>query len=610
MRWICCLLMLSFTLPAAALSRIELSIGRIEAAVGQARDLRVDWHLRQGHVTVQAQARLPTTTPIDLSLRGQCGQLRTDPGLHCTAASLQARSPAYGRIEATFDLSLTALDRWTLALHQATAHVDYNAPDGRVAGEGLRLRGSGRARRDTRGYSLQLSVEAPSGQAYVEPVFLDLQAAPLRLQTQLQWRGRGHPLHLSQVEFEQAGLGRLQLRGAIDNPAAPAARHRLQASLETPALDRLVATYVTPLLAGTRLQDLAMTGRAQAQIHLQDRSVRSLDLEMVDTRVDSSRLGLMLEGVAGTVHWHAEGKSSPSQLGWQSGRVVNLPLGGTRLRFQTQGRALRVLEPVRIPVLDGALRIQSLALQAIGTDNPAAAFEADLDPIDLSLLGRSLGWPEFGGRISGHLPGLRLQNRELSLDGALTAQVFDGEITIDGVRILDPFGVLPRVRAELRLRRLDLETITRAFSFGRITGRLDGDIRELRLLGWAPVAMQARLYSTPGDRASRRISQRAIDNISSIGGGPTGVLSRGALSLFEDFAYARMGWSCKLADGICHMDGIAPAPDSRDGQAGYILVEGRWLPRIDVIGYTRSVNWTRFINQIGAVRNAQGVEVR
>lgn len=608
MRRCLCLTMLSLlAMPAAAVSRVELSIGRIEAPRWQAQAVSVDWRPDAG-LRAKATLRAGTLPEVRSDLR--CGAFDAAHGITCNAGRLQMAGNDWGRFDASFDLHLRTMDRWSLRLHSSQARLDYNAPDGRIASEKLAVQVSAEARRSGAGLELSFDAATPSGQAYVEPLFLDLGAAPLRAEGVLRWPMRPDSmLRLDRLTLRQRGVATLAVNGELD-PRAAATRHRLQARLDIEALDAVASHYLVPLLAGTRLQDLAAAGRAQLSATLMDGAVGSIDAELQDVQFDSQRLGLTLEGLAGHAHWREAGTAPPSQLRWQAARVVALPIGAAQLELQALSRGVRLLQPVRVPVLDGALRVEALSLDRIGSDNPAATFDASLDPIDLALLGRTLGWPEFGGRLSGRLPGLRLQDRELSLDGTLSADVFDGRVTVEQVHIIDPFGVLPRVRADLRLRRLDLEAITRAFSFGRITGRLDGDFEQLRLLGWEPVAMSARLYSTPGDRSTKRISQRAIDNISSIGGGPTGVLSRGVMRLFEDFAYAQIGWSCVLANGVCRMDGIAPSTHRQDGQTGYVLVQGRWLPRIDVIGYTRNVSWNTFVSQLMAVRNAQGVEVR
>jgi hypothetical protein len=151
---------------------------------------------------------------------------------------------------------------------------------------------------------------------------------------------------------------------------------------------------------------------------------------------------------------------------------------------------------------------------------------------------------------------------------------------------------------------LDLELVTRAFSFGRITGRLSGAIDGLELFNWQPIAFDARLYTPLDDRSRHRISQRAVENIGSIGGGGAGItqaLSSGFLRFFDDFHYDRLGLSCRLENEVCYMNGVAPAPNG-----GYYLVKGSGLPRIDVIGGARRVDWPRLVQQLIAVTESAG----
>ena len=150
--------------------------------------------------------------------------------------------------------------------------------------------------------------------------------------------------------------------------------------------------------------------------------------------------------------------------------------------------------------------------------------------------------------------------------------------------------------------------MTGAFSFGRITGRLSGRVDGLRLFNWSPVAFDARLYTPPDDRSKHRISQRAVENIGSIGGGGAGVtaaLSSGFLRFFDDFNYDRLGLSCRLENDVCAMDGVAPAPNG-----GYYLVKGKGLPRIDVIGSSRRVDWPRLVQQLIAATKSGGPTVQ
>ena len=148
---------------------------------------------------------------------------------------------------------------------------------------------------------------------------------------------------------------------------------------------------------------------------------------------------------------------------------------------------------------------------------------------------------------------------------------------------------------------MDLETLTQTFDFGKITGKLDGEINQLRLSNWQPVVFDARFYTPNGDKSRRRISQKAVDNFSQIGGGAGGILSRGFLRFFEDFSYQRLGLSCKLTNDVCEMNGVSEA------EQGYYIVKGGGLPpRINVVGYTRRVGWTDLIARLKSVSQSSG----
>jgi hypothetical protein len=154
------------------------------------------------------------------------------------------------------------------------------------------------------------------------------------------------------------------------------------------------------------------------------------------------------------------------------------------------------------------------------------------------------------------------------------------------------------------MRNLDLEAVTGTFSFGMITGRLHADVRNLELFRWAPVRFDTRLYTPPGDKSRHLISQRAVKNLSNIGGSGGGVaaaLQSGFLRFFENFRYSRLGLSCRLENEICEMDGIEP----QKGDA-YYIVKGSGLPRIDIIGNAHRVSWKRLVSQLVAIQESGG----
>jgi hypothetical protein len=195
---------------------------------------------------------------------------------------------------------------------------------------------------------------------------------------------------------------------------------------------------------------------------------------------------------------------------------------------------------------------------------------------------------------------VRYADEVLDLEGGLQVEVFDGRVALDALTLERPFGVAPTLAADIALSALDLKPLTGAFGFGEITGRLDGQVRGLRLVDWAPVAFDADLHTTRGGKESRRISRRAVDDLSRVGGaGLVAGLQTQVLKLFETFGYARIGLKCRLANNVCHMDGVEPSGN------GYTIVEGSGLPRITVIGHQRQVDWPVLLARLKAATEGQ-----
>jgi hypothetical protein len=155
--------------------------------------------------------------------------------------------------------------------------------------------------------------------------------------------------------------------------------------------------------------------------------------------------------------------------------------------------------------------------------------------------------------------------------------------------------------ADVSLRQLDLAAVTSVFDFGSITGPLQGSIDNLRLVDWKPVAFDARLLADQGGR----ISQRAVNNLTSVGGGGIAAGLQGAvLKLFKTFGYKRIGLNCTLAGTVCHMSGLENAGD------GYTIVDGSGLPHLEVIGHQHEVDWPTLVNRLKAATEGGGPQIR
>lgn len=456
-------------------------------------------------------------------------------------------------------------------------------------------------------------VSLSSGQAYADPVFLDFGAHRADLDFEGVLDTEAGRFEAASFALDHADVLKADGSATLDfagETLLTAGRIRIEA-LE---LANALPAYAQPFLVATSFKDVAGSGSIRGEVEVDEGLPKRAALEFEGAGFDSPTSAVSLQGLAGQLNWHDDASRSAlagkiddalfeSRLSWKAGRLWGLELGAASLPFTTTGRHFRLLEPVTLPVFDGGLAIDTLRVRHAGTDEMYVRFDATLEPISVALLSRAFGWPEFQGTLEGEIPGLQLRQGVVTLGGALEARVFDGRVAVRDLRLQDPLGKFPRMFANIGLDNLDLELVTRTFEFGTITGRLSGYVSDLETFGWMPEAFDAALFTPPGDESRHRISQRAVTNLSSIGGGSGGgvaaALQGGFLRFFDDFRYDRLGLSCRLANDVCVMGGVLPAP------GGYYIVKGSGLPRIDVIGSQTRVAWTTLVRQLGAIMTSE-----
>ena len=384
-----------------------------------------------------------------------------------------------------------------------------------------------------------------------------------------------------------AGIGQAEISGALRWA------DRGIETLEVRARDldtaELYGQILKPVLEQTMLASLEMAGRADASASWRNGQLQAFDVALRNFDVEDQKGRFAFYKVNARVPWTLE-SASEANIRYAGGSLLKMRLGQTSLAATLNGYSLTAPE-LKLPLLDGELKLSDVSAAFLNRRwhwHLAAA----LSPISMQEFSHAAGWPSMEGQISAMIPMVTYSGGNMSVDGAMLFKAFDGTIAVTNLQMQDPLGLAPRLAADVQMRDMDLGMLTKTFSFGAMTGKLDVDVDGLELSRWQPVTFDAYVRSSAG-KYPRKISQRAVENISALGGaGAAAAIQRSFLRFFKQFNYARIGLSCRLRNGVCAMDGIKPA------QAGYVIVEGSGIPAITVLGYNRSVSWTELLSRV------------
>ena len=502
----------------------------------------------------------------------------------------------------TDDLAQAAIDITLAGLAFANA-------EGTLAGEGMAA--ALRASVAAQGADFEVTggrLDFTAGQAYSDPVFLDFGVHGAALDFAGRVAG-GSRFEAREFRLEHRDVLTASGSATVDFEGETLLTEA-KIRVDNVALAGAVPAYVQPFLIDSTIKDLEGAGSASGEIEIAGGAATRANFTLTDIALDAPSGSLSVAGMRGRINWFSDQARSAlagsiddaafaSAAAWDSARLWGIEFGAVELPFATTGRHFRLLEPKLLPIFDGGLAIGTLRVRHAGTPQMYVRFDAKIEPISVAPLARAFDWPEFQGTLSGSIPDLQFAKGVVTTGGNLEATVFDGRVTVRELELRDPLGKYPRLHASIDVDNLDLRLLTNTFSFGMITGRLSGRMEDLETFDWMPVSFDAAFATPPGDRSKHRISQRAVTNLSSIGGGSGGgvaaALQGGLLRFFDDFGYDRLGLSCRLANDVCAMDGVAPAAN------GYYIVKGKGLPRIDVIGSQTRVAWTRLVRQLATI---------
>lgn len=544
---------------------------------------------------LQGKAHASAALPLDQPTHAQIRLSNLPAGwLQGLLGTVWSGRPTGGRLDA--ELALDLRDPGLQSSGQFTlSGAGFDTPTGTLAGQGLN--GTGRFDLDTTAGPARIDLDASlhGGELLLGPLYARLPDHPVQLG--LHANAQNGAFELSRLHINDADA--LQLDGALAFDA--------KGELKTLKLDHLHASfpaayqrYGQAWLTTLGLRDMRVAGQLSGSLDLRADGPHSfafttdnLDLADADGR-------LAVDNLHGGLDWASDGERPATTLGWRNLQFYRVPNGAAQSHWQSHAGTLSLQQPLEVPVLKGQLRIGDLDWRPAAAKGQRLSTSMVLTGVDMAAFSTAMGWPAFPGTLGGAIPSLRWVDDRFELQGGLSASLFGGFVDITRLSLQQPFGPNPVLNGDIAMKQLDLAAITSVFDFGSISGRLDGSVNDLRLVDWNPVAFKASLLAGSGGR----ISQRAVNNLTAVGGGGIAAGLQGAvLKLFKTFGYKQIGLNCTLQGTVCQMSGLEATAD------GYTIVEGSGLPRLQVIGHQTQVDWPTLVRRLREAINGTAPEI-
>ncbi|MDZ4201516.1 MAG: hypothetical protein U1C96_05140 [Gallionella sp.] len=475
------------------------------------------------------------------------------------------------------------------------ADIGFSDASGLHAAEKLRGVVKMDGTRKAGGWQWKSDIAWQSGEMFWQPLYLGGSGQRLRASGTLDKA----QLNIAQAELDQPAVGTVRFSVRWDKEQGKLIDAVVQG--EDIGLERLFADYAKPFLDKSALAEASLSGRADLDWRYREGATQRLHLALRKAGISDARQRFSLEGVDTDIDWQPEVPRSVD-IALDGASLLGVPFGNARWRVRMNGMQFDV-DKAMLPTLGGRLEVNDLHMRR-EQDDWRWEFGAMVSNIPMQQFSRALGWPEMLGTLAGRIPRVSYDGKEIRTDGALLFSVFDGTVVASRLRLAEPFGRAPRLFGNLSMRSLDLDLLTRTFAFGNMQGRIDADVGDLELQNWKPARFDARIASSQGNYP-KKISQRAVQNISSLGGaGAAAAIQRSYLRFFENFGYDSIGWRCVLRNGVCAMGGVDA------GNVGpYAIVKGGGIPAITVMGYNRTVSWNELVSRLKRVtqNNVQAV---
>jgi hypothetical protein len=204
---------------------------------------------------------------------------------------------------------------------------------------------------------------------------------------------------------------------------------------------------------------------------------------------------------------------------------------------------------ISVPFYGGTVRIRDVIAKDVLGTSPRFSFAGTVSGIDLPRLLNDLTGLTFPGAVKARFPMVAYQDGELKTEGGMSVDIFGGKIEVLDMYAKGLFTASRKIGGNISFSSIDLGKITETIKIGKITGIVEGSMKDLEVEYGQPSRFVFDVDTVKARGVPRKVSVDAIENISILGTGSGGVgaiLKSGINKFFKDYPYSSIGIRCTL----------------------------------------------------------------
>jgi hypothetical protein len=240
---------------------------------------------------------------------------------------------------------------------------------------------------------------------------------------------------------------------------------------------------------------------------------------------------------------------------------------------------LSIPEDIKISVFGGDIAVKKFTGEEILSPSRQFYFSLAMEKLDIGLLGRDMAGVDLTGTLRADFPIIKYQDGAWTAQGNAVAEVFGGEVDAGNISARNLFSSSRKIAADINFKGINLEKVTEKIKIGKMTGIIQGSLRNFEIEYGQPSSFVLDLESVKTKGIGQKISVDAINNISIVGTGVGlgGILNAGIRRFFREYPYSKIGLHCTLEN-----DNFSIRGSVHEGGKEY-LVRRAFLRGVDVI---------------------------